>query len=96
VAEAEKQRLPGSFDFEGAEAFAFALGKRMLDDFVDATATWATVERVAQVGEGFKIAGGYDFDVAVFGVADPAFELELAGLAMDEPAEAYALDSASD
>ena len=39
---------------------------------------------------------GYDFDIAVFRVADPAAEVELAGFAMDEPAEANALYAATD
>jgi hypothetical protein len=68
----------------------------VLEDFVDAAAAWAAVEGVAQIGERFEIAGCYDFDIAVFSVSDPAFELELAGLAMDEPAEAYTLNAASD
>jgi hypothetical protein len=90
-----EQLLPGSFDFEGVQTSGFAFGKGVLDYFVNAAATRAAFERGAQVRESFDIAGGYDFDVAVFGVAHPAFEIEFAGLAVDEPAKAYALDSAS-
>jgi hypothetical protein len=68
----------------------------VLDDFVDAAAAGAFLERGAQLGEGCWIAGDDDFDFAVFGVAHPAFELKLAGLAMYEPAEAYPLNTASD
>ena len=44
-----------------------------------------------QVVEG---AGGEDFDFAFFGVADPPTQIERAGLAVNEPAEAYALHAA--
>jgi hypothetical protein len=54
------------------------------------------VQRSAQFGEVFRFTGCDYFHVAVFGVADPAAQGQLAGLAMDEPAEAYALDAASD
>ncbi len=57
--------------------------------------TRAALERGAELGEAFGIARDDYFDIAIFGVADPAFELEFAGLAVDEPAEAYALNAAS-
>jgi hypothetical protein len=89
------EELPGTLDFEGVEVCAFAFGEGVLDDFVDAATAGAALKRGAELGEAFYIAGGYDFDIAVFGVTHPTLELEFAGLAMDEPAEAYALDSAS-
>jgi hypothetical protein len=89
------RRSPCSFDFEDAQAFGLGFDEGVFDDFVDAAATGAALERGAQFSEGFGVSGGDDFDFAVFGVADPAFELEFAGFAMDEPAEAYALDSSA-
>jgi hypothetical protein len=88
--------LPGAFDPECAQGCAFALGKGVLDDTVDAAAAWAFAERCAQLVQIFGFAGGYDFDVAVFGIANPAFEFELAGFAVNEPAEADALDASAD
>lgn len=86
--------LPGSLDLEGVQVGAFALDERVFDHFVDPAATWAALEGGAEFSEVFFGAGYDDFDVTVFSVADPAFEVEFAGLAMDEPAEAYALYSA--
>ena len=68
----------------------------MFDDGVDAAAAGAFVELGAEFGEVFRVAGGDDFDVAGVGVADPAAEAELGGFAVDEPAEADALDAAAD
>ena len=39
----------------------------------------------------FGGAGGDNFDVAIFGVANPATEIEFTGFAVNEPAKAYAL-----
>ena len=86
--------LPGAVDAEGREAFAFAVVERMLDDAIDAAAAGAALEAEAQIGEVGGIAGGDNFHVAVFSVAHPAFELELAGLTMHEPAKAHTLYAA--
>jgi hypothetical protein len=83
--------LPCSFDLEGVQAFGFAFGEWVLDDFVDAAAAWPAMERGAQFGEAFGGSGDDDFNVAVFGVADPAFQFQFAGFSVDEPAKAYAL-----
>lgn len=68
----------------------------MFDDAVDTAAAWAFLERSAELVEIIGFAGGYDFDFAVFGVAYPASECEFAGLAVNEPAEAYALNASTD
>jgi hypothetical protein len=68
-----KAVLPGSLDLEGVQAFCFAFGKGLFDYLVDATAAWTAVERGAQFREAVGISGDYDFDIAVFGVANPAF-----------------------
>ena len=47
----------------------------------------------AEVGTFIGVDG---FDIAVFCVAYPAFELEFAGLAMNKPAEVDALNATSD
>ena len=68
----------------------------MLDDLVDAAAAGAFVELGAEVGERCGVSGDEDFDLAGVGVADPAAQAELGGFAVDEPAEADALDAAAD
>jgi hypothetical protein len=88
--------LPGAFDLKGAEVFAFAFGQWVFDDLVNAAAAWAFLERGAQFGETLLVAGYNDFNVAIFCVADPAFEGEFASFAMDEPAESNALDASAD
>src|SRR5665213_1347187 len=88
--------LPGSFDLESAEGFGFAFGEFVFNDSVDAAAARALVQLRAEVGEVFARAGCEDFDVAGVDVADPAVKAELGGFAVDEPAEADALDSAAD
>lgn len=65
----------------------------MLDDGVDAAAARTLVEFGAEFGEGFGIAGSEEFDFAAIGVADPSAQAECGGLAMDEPAEADALNT---
>lgn len=85
--------LPGAFDLEGFERACFAFRKRMLNDTIDTAAAGAFVERCAELVEVFRLSGNHHFDLAVFGIADPAFEVELAGFAVYEPAEADALDA---
>ena len=65
----------------------------MFEEAVDSGASGALAEAGAEVGEVFGGARGDDFNVAVFGVADPAGESEFAGLAVNEPAEADTLDA---
>ncbi len=66
----------------------------VLDEAINAAAARATAEAVAEVREVFGRAGSYDFNIAVFGVAYPAAQVELAGFAVNERAEAYALHPA--
>src|SRR3569833_549125 len=63
----------------------------MFDDAIDAAPARSSTEAVAQVCEIFCTAGSDNFDVAVFGVADPTAKIEFAGFAVNEPTEAYAL-----
>src|SRR6185312_4037976 len=91
-----KGLLPGSFNLKGAERCGFALGEFVFDDGVDAAAARAFVQLRAKVGEVFAGAGRDDFNVARVGVTYPAIEAELGCFAMDEPAEADALDAAAD
>jgi hypothetical protein len=85
--------LPGALDFEEVEGGGFGFGEFVFDDGVDAAAARAPVEFRAEFGEGFGIAGGEEFDFAAIGVADPSAQAECGGLAMDEPAEADALNT---
>jgi hypothetical protein len=66
----------------------------VLDYAVDTAATRATAEAGAEFAKVRLFAMDYDFHIAIFGVAHPAAQIELAGLAMDIPAEAYALYAA--
>jgi hypothetical protein len=63
----------------------------VFDEVVYSTAAGATTEALAKVVEIFCGASGDNFDVTIFGVADPATQVEFAGFAVNEPAEAYAL-----
>jgi len=85
--------LPCSFDSEGIEVGGFAVVEVMLDEAVDATAARTAAQAGAEFGEVFGRAVGNDFHFAFFRVADPATQVEFAGLAVNEPAEAYALDA---
>jgi hypothetical protein len=63
----------------------------VFDYAVDTAATRAAAEAGAELVEVGLFAVDEDFHIAVFGVADPAAEVEFAGLAVNIPAEAYAL-----
>ena len=64
------------------EVFGFGVVEVVLDEAVDAAprGPWRRLARSSARSAGG--AGGDDFDVAVFGVADPAAEVEFAGLAV--------------
>jgi hypothetical protein len=66
----------------------------VLDDAVDTAATGAAAEAGAELIQVRLIAMDQHFYIAIFGVADPAAEVELAGFAVNVPAEAYTLYSA--
>ncbi len=83
--------LPGTFDAEGGEVFGFAIVEEMLDDAIDAASAGAAMEAVSQLDEIRFVAGCDDFYIAILSVAHPAAQLELAGFALHEPAEANAL-----
>ena len=85
--------LPGSFDLEGVQALRFALYQSMLDYLIDAAAARATMERCAQLGKAPGLACSNHFDIAVFGISNPAFQLKLAGFPMYEPSKAHSLYS---
>jgi len=76
---------------EGAEVLGFLFVQVVFDEAIDAAAARATAETFTKVGQIFSGAGRDDFDVAVFGVAHPAAEVELAGFAVNIPAESDAL-----
>jgi hypothetical protein len=66
----------------------------MFNDAIDTAAAWAALQTGSKLIEIGWLTGGDDFHVAFFGVADPAAQIEFAGLAMYEPAEADALHAA--
>jgi hypothetical protein len=86
--------LPRAFNAEGAEAGGFGVGEGVLDEVVDAAASGTSAQAGAEFGQVGLFSVGDHFHVAFFGVSDPAAEVELAGLAVDKPAEAYALYAA--
>ncbi len=81
---------------ERAEALGFRFRQLLLQDGVDAASSRALAEGRLQLGKVSRIAGGDDLDMAVFGVAHPAAEIDRGGFAMHEPAESNALDAAFD
>jgi hypothetical protein len=78
---------------ERIEAFGLIFGERMLDDTVDPRPTRTAAEAVAELVEVPSLSGRQHFYLAVFRVADPSAQLELAGLTLHEPAKAYALNT---
>jgi hypothetical protein len=90
------KRLPGSFNTKRFEIFGFLIGQIVFDDGIDATAPRTFAEGEGEIGEGVRIARGEDFDMAVFGVADPALERKSGGFAMDEPAKSDPLNAPFD
>jgi hypothetical protein len=88
--------LPGAFYAERVEVGGFAVGEDVLDYAVDAAATRAAAEAGAEFIQVRLFAMDYHFHIAIFGVADPAAEVELAGFAVNVPAEAYTLYAAFD
>jgi hypothetical protein len=68
----------------------------VFEEAVDAAASWTAAKALAEF---VKIFGGAcrDYlDVAVFGVADPAAEVELAGFAVNKPTKADTLYASLD
>jgi hypothetical protein len=52
------------------------------------------VECSSKIGKLLRVTGGYHLYMSILGVAHPALQPELAGLAMDEPAESHTLHAA--
>jgi hypothetical protein len=66
----------------------------VLNQAINAAAARAAAQTGAKLGEVGFTASGYDFDIAIFGVANPAAQFELAGFAVNKPAKAYSLHTA--
>ena len=66
----------------------------MLDEFVDTAAARAALEGLAKLCEVVFVARDDYLNIAVFGIANPAFESQFARLPMDEPTEAHPLHPA--
>jgi len=66
----------------------------MLDEAIDTAAAWSAAQAGAQFCQIGLRAGSHDLHFALFGIAHPSAQFKLAGLALDIPAEAYALHTA--
>ena len=76
---------------ERAKVFGFFFVEVVFDQAIDAAAAGATAEGLAKFVQVFSGASRDHFDVAIFGVAYPSAQSQLAGLAVNKPAEADAL-----
>jgi anthranilate synthase/aminodeoxychorismate synthase-like glutamine amidotransferase len=63
----------------------------VLDEPVDAAAARAAAQIGAQLGQVLVVTVRHHFNIAVLGIAHPAAQLQLAGLAVHKPAETYPL-----
>ncbi len=88
--------LPCPVNAEGGQLGGFGFVEVVLDEAIDTTAAGPAAQAGTQLGQILLLAGGYDLDIAVFGVADPAAEAQLTGFAVDEPAETDTLYTALD
>jgi hypothetical protein len=79
-----------------AEAFAFRLCQFLLQDGIHAASAGAFLQGLMEIGEVRRVTAGHDFDMAVFGIPNPAAQFKLGRFAMDKPTEADALDAAFD
>lgn len=86
--------LPGSLNPERAEAFGFGLIQCVFDKPVHTASARTGAQTCAKVVEVVRLARCDDFHVPVFGISNPAAQLQFAGLAMDKPAEANPLHAA--
>ncbi len=86
--------LPDALNAEAVEGGGFTLFENVFDDAVNAAAARAAAKAGAKLVEVVGVAGGDNFDVAIFGIADPTAQFEFAGFAVNEPAEAYSLNAA--
>jgi len=66
----------------------------MFDDAIHTAAAWPALQTRSKLIEIACLAGSNNFHVTLLGVAHPAAQLKLAGLAMHKPAEANALHAA--
>jgi anthranilate synthase/aminodeoxychorismate synthase-like glutamine amidotransferase len=89
-----RRRLPCTFDAECIEVCGFALVKIMFDDAIDATAARSFAKAGAQLVEIFLVPGGDNLHIAVFGVAHPSTQFQLACFATHEPAKPNPLHAA--
>ena len=65
----------------------------VFDHTIHACATRATAKTDAELVQVSGLARGDDFHLAVFGITDPAAQLQLGSLALYKPAEADTLDA---
>jgi hypothetical protein len=68
----------------------------MFNNVVDAAAARSAVKARAKFGQVLRLARRNYFNIAVFSVAHPTAQVELAGFALHEPAKANPLHAASD
>src|SRR5436305_15248175 len=88
---------PGSLDLECVQVAGCIAGRGFeFIDGVDPRCARAFFEAGFERRKFFGVAGGEQFDGGILVVAHPADQAKLAGLTLDEPAEADSLDSSSD
>ena len=87
--------LPRAFDAEYIESSGLAVVEPVLQNAIHPAATGTATETAAEVIKVFCRAGSDDLDIAVFCVANPAAQLQLAGLTVNKPAETDTLYTAA-
>ena len=95
-AAARKPLLPGAFDPERVEIGGFRFVEVVLDEVVHPRPARAAAEAGAQLVQVLGGAGRNHLQIAIFRVADPAPQFQLACLALHEPAETDTLNTATD
>jgi hypothetical protein len=88
--------LPGSFDCKWAELLGLVVLKFVFEYLVDTASARPLAQLLGEFGEFSWAARGNYFNVASLGILHPSAQANLGGFAMDEPAEADALDAAFD
>jgi hypothetical protein len=84
-------RLPGSLDPERLQLFGFAFIQMVLYYAIYAASARTAPQARTQLVQILRRARGDHFHVAIFGIAHPTTQFQLAGFAVDKPSEPYSL-----